>query len=178
MRQLERWTRDLQWRPRISFRAYPDTQAPVALLGARSLKPPAVAAAYDLTCGSGGLLLQLRDEAFRLHGDEAQDLTLYGQELEPTTWAIGRMDMLLHGASAAATIEQGDTLFKPAFVQSGRVRQFDLITANPPFSSSNWGHDRLKLGGDPFGWMRHGAVFARTDAMSGGENGARSMPAG
>ncbi|WCB92451.1 putative type I restriction enzymeP M protein [Baekduia alba] len=131
------------------------TPAPVGLLGARLLQPPAAATAYDPTCGSGGLLLELRDEAFRLHGDEAQGLTLYGQELKPTTWAIGRMNMLLHGANAAATIEQGDTLFKPAFVQNGRVRQFDLIIANPPFSSKNWGHDKLKSGGDPFGRMRH-----------------------
>jgi len=131
------------------------TPAPVGKLGARLLKPPAVATAYDPTCGSGGLLLQLRDEAFRLHGEQARALTLFGQELKPTTWALGRMNMLLHGASGAATIEQGDTLFKPAFVEGGSVRRFDVIIANPPFSAKNWGHEKLKAGGDPFRRIRH-----------------------
>lgn len=131
------------------------TPAPVGVLGARVLAPAAHASGYDPTCGSGGLLLHLRDEAFRLHGDQARAFALYGQELKPTTWAIGRMNMLLHGASGAATIEQGDTLFSPAFLGDGRVRKFDLIIANPPFSSKNWGHDKLKAGGDPFGRIQH-----------------------
>jgi type I restriction enzyme M protein len=130
------------------------TPAPVGGLGARLLRPAPNAHAYDPTCGSGGLLLQLRAEAFRLHGDAARALTLWGQELKPTTWAVGRMNMLLHGAAAAATIAQGDTLFAPEFLEGGRVRQFDLIIANPPFSSKNWGHDKLKAG-DPFGRITH-----------------------
>ncbi len=131
------------------------TPAPVCILGARVLAPAAEATAYDPTCGSGGLLLHLRDEAFRLHGDHARMLTLFGQELKPTTWAIGRMNMLLHGAAGAATIEQGDTLFVPAFLAGSTIRKFDLVIANPPFSSKNWGHEKLKDGGDPFGRIRH-----------------------
>lgn len=131
------------------------TPAPVGVLGARILAPPAQADAYDPTCGSGGLLLHLRDEAFRLHDDRARAFGLYGQELKPTTWAIARMNMLLHGAGGAATIEQGDTLFSPAFLRDGKVRQFDLVIANPPFSSKNWGHDKLKAGGDPFARILH-----------------------
>jgi type I restriction enzyme M protein len=131
------------------------TPAPVGVLGARILAPPARADAYDPTCGSGGLLLHLREEALQLHGDQARAFTLFGQELKPTTWAIGRMNMLLHGASGAATIEQGDTLFSPAFLKDGKVRRFDLVIANPPFSSKNWGHEKLKSGGDPFGRINH-----------------------
>lgn len=131
------------------------TPAPVGVLGARILAPPAKATAYDPTCGSGGLLLHLREEAFRLHGAKAKALTLFGQELKPTTWAIGRMNMLLHGAAGAATIEQGDTLFAPAFLSAGAIRKFDLVIANPPFSSKNWGHEKFKAGGDPFGRIRH-----------------------
>jgi type I restriction enzyme M protein len=130
------------------------TPAPVGVLGAQLLRPPALATAYDPTCGSGGLLLHLRDEALRIHGDEARGLTLFGQELKPTTWAIARMNMLLHGAGGAATIEQGDTLLRPAFRDGDRVRQFDFIIANPPFSSKNWGHEKLK-NGDPLGRIRH-----------------------
>lgn len=131
------------------------TPAPVGRLGARILAPGPRMNAYDPTCGSGGLLLQLRDEAFRLHGEQAQAMSLFGQELKPTTWAIGRMNMLLHGAGGAASIEQGDTLFAPAFLDGGQVRQFDLVIANPPFSSKNWGHDKLKAANDPFGRIRH-----------------------
>ena len=131
------------------------TPGPVGVLGARILAPDARATGYDPTCGSGGLLLHLRDEARRLHGDQARAFSLFGQELKPTTWAIGRMNMLLHGAGGAATIEQGDTLFSPAFLQGGRVRQFDYVIANPPFSSKNWGHDKLKAGGDPFERIKH-----------------------
>lgn len=131
------------------------TPAPVGILGARLLAPPADADGYDPTCGSGGLLLHLRDEAFRLHRDGARAFTLFGQELKPTTWAIGRMNMLLHGASGAATIEQGDTLFAPAFLRDGQIRKFDLVIANPPFSAKNWGHEKLKAGGDPFGRIQH-----------------------
>lgn len=130
------------------------TPAPVGVLGARLLAPDARAEGYDPTCGSGGLLLHLRDEAFRLHGSQARAFTLFGQELKPTTWAIGRMNMLLHGASGAATIEQGDTLFRPSFLKDGQVRRFDYVIANPPFSSKNWGHDKLK-DGDPFGRIHH-----------------------
>jgi type I restriction enzyme M protein len=131
------------------------TPAPVGRLGAKMLAPAPDARAYDPTCGSAGLVLHLRDEAFELHGDEARAFYIYGQELKPTTWAIARMNMLLHGAGASATIEQGDTLFAPQFLDGGKVRQFDLIIANPPFSSKNWGHEKLKAGGDPFGRILH-----------------------
>ncbi|MGE3413597.1 MAG: N-6 DNA methylase [Dehalococcoidia bacterium] len=131
------------------------TPAPVGRLGAMLLAPEAAAHAYDPTCGSGGLLLQLREEAFRLHGPKARALSLHGQELKPTTWAIGRMNMLLHGAGGAATIEQGDTLFAPAFLEAGSVSRFDIVIANPPFSSKNWGHEKLKAAGDPFRRITH-----------------------
>lgn len=94
-------------------------------------------------------------EARRLHGDRARQITLFGQELTPETWAMARMNMLLHGAGGAATIVQGDTLAAPAFLDGGQLRRFDLVIANPPFSSKNWGHERFKAAGDPFGRIRH-----------------------
>lgn len=68
---------------------------------------------------------------------------------------MARMNMLLHGAGGAATIVQGDTLAAPAFLEGGQLRRFDLVIANPPFSSKNWGHERFKAAGDPFGRIRH-----------------------
>lgn len=73
------------------------TPSPVGNLGARLLAPQPGEEIYDPTCGSGGLLLQVLDEAKRLHGDQARSVSLYGQELNPETWAIARMNMLLHG---------------------------------------------------------------------------------
>jgi type I restriction enzyme M protein len=65
------------------------------------------------------------------------------------------MNMLLHGAGDAADIKLGDTLATPAFVEGENLRTFDIVVANPPFSSKNWGHERFKAGGDPFGRIKH-----------------------
>ena len=131
------------------------TPAQVGKLGARLLAPEPGQDVYDPTCGSGGLLLQVLAEAHRLHGDRARQVSLFGQELTPETWAMARMNMLLHGAGGAATIVQGDTLAAPAFLEGAELRRFDLVIANPPFSSKNWGHERFKAAGDPFGRIRH-----------------------
>jgi type I restriction enzyme M protein len=131
------------------------TPAQIGKLGARLLAPQPGEDVYDPTCGSGGLLLQALAEGHRLHGDKARSISLFGQELNPETWAIARMNMLLHGAGGAATVVQGDTLAAPAFLDGGELRRFDAVIANPPFSSKNWGHDRFKAEGDPFGRLRH-----------------------
>jgi type I restriction enzyme M protein len=131
------------------------TPGQVGKLGARLLAPQPGETGYDPTCGSGGLLLQLLDEGRRLHGGQVRTISLFGQELTPETWAIARMNMFLHGAGGQATIVQGDTLASPAFLDGPSLRRFDVCIANPPFSSKNWGHERLKAGGDPFGRIKH-----------------------
>ena len=131
------------------------TPAQVGKLGAQLLAPEPGQDVYDPTCGSGGLLLQVLAEAHRVHGARARQVSLFGQELTPETWAMARMNMLLHGAGGAATIVQGDTLAAPAFLDGAELRRFDLVIANPPFSSKNWGHERFKAAGDPFGRISH-----------------------
>ena len=131
------------------------TPAMVGKLGARLLAPGPTDETYDPTAGSGGLLLQVLDEACRLHGAKARGAAIFGQEVNPETWAMARMNMLLHGAAGAATIEQGDTLKAPKFLRGTALRTFELIIANPPFSPKNWGHDWLKKAGDPFGRITH-----------------------
>ena len=130
------------------------TPAEVGELMAGLLEPKTGDRIYDPTCGSGGLLLQclVRAEA---QGVNVRSLFVHGQELNPETWAIARMNMLLHGAGDAAEIKLGDTLATPAFVQGPKLRTFDVVVANPPFSSKNWGHERFKAGGDPFGRIKH-----------------------
>jgi type I restriction enzyme M protein len=130
------------------------TPAEVGKLAAGLLEPQEGAHIYDPTCGSGGLLLQCMVRA-NAQGANVRSLFLYGQELNPETWAIARMNMLLHGAGDAAEIKLGDTLASPAFADGERIKTFDLVVANPPFSSKNWGHERLKKSGDPYGRIKH-----------------------
>lgn len=130
------------------------TPAEVGRLMAGLLEPAEGNRIYDGTGGSGGLLLQCLERA-RRQGVNPRSIFLYGQELNPETWAIARMNMLLHGAGDAAEIKLGDTLAAPAFLEGSNLRTFDKVIANPPFSSKNWGHERFKASGDPFGRIRH-----------------------
>src|SRR6266508_4451473 len=130
------------------------TPAEVGKLMSGLLDPQTGDRIYDPTCGSGGLLLQCLARA-DAQGVNVRSLFVYGQELNPETWAIARMNMLLHGAGDAAEIKLGDTLATPAFVEGDKLRRFDVVVANPPFSSKNWGHERFKAGGDPFDRIRH-----------------------
>ena len=131
------------------------TPTPVGTLGARILRPEPGDDAYDPTCGSGGLLLEVVEEARRVHGEAGRRVSVFGQELNPETWAIARMNVVLQGAAGQATIGQGDTLRSPVFLKDGALRRFKLVIANPPFSSVNWGHERFKQEGDPFGRITH-----------------------
>src|SRR5581483_8221786 len=130
------------------------TPAEVGKLCAALLEPREGDRIYDPTCGSGGLLLQCLARAEH-EGVNIRSLFLYGQELNPETWAIARMNMLLHGAGDAAEIKLGDTLAAPAFLDKGALKTFDRVVANPPFSSKNWGHERFKKAGDPYGRIKH-----------------------
>lgn len=98
---------------------------------------PSSATVYDPTCGSGSLLLKVADVAPR-------GLMVFGQEKDHATWALAKMNMILHGKDAA-DIRQGDTLADPAFRDGDALDTFDYLVANPPFSvkswTSGWEHD-------------------------------------
>ena len=86
---------------------------------------------YDPTCGSGSLLLKAADEAPR-------GVTIYGQEMDNSTWALARMNMILHGHETAE-IWKGNTLAAPHFKASDdSLKTFDYVVANPPFSAKAW----------------------------------------
>jgi type I restriction enzyme M protein len=90
---------------------------------------------HDLTCGSGSLLLKAHDEAKSTAG---LDLTLYGQEMDNATAALARMNMILHGCPTAE-IWKDNVLSNPHFKErDGRLKTFDFIVANPPFSFKSW----------------------------------------
>ncbi|MDI5979270.1 type I restriction-modification system subunit M [Amycolatopsis magusensis] len=112
------------------------------------LKPEPGESVYDPTCGTGGMLISTAAE-LRRQGQEWRNLKLYGQELNYGTSAIARMNLFLHGIEDGH-IEHGDTLTKPAFLdRHGRLRTFDVVLANPPYSIKNW--NRAAFIKDPHG---------------------------
>lgn len=98
------------------------------------LKPQAGMEIYDPTCGSGGMLIQSVQHVEE-QGQDFRNLALYGQEAAGTTWAICKMNMILHNIPSA-TIENGDTLQDPLIKDNATWRKFDIVIANPPFSQN------------------------------------------
>ena len=88
----------------------------------------------DPACGSAGLLL----EAATAVGN--RNVSLYGQELNQSTYALALMNMFIHGFDSAR-IERGDSLRNPLLVENDRLLRFDIVVANPPFSLDKWGVD-------------------------------------
>jgi type I restriction enzyme M protein len=88
--------------------------------------------AYDPTCGSGSLLLKVAAEA-------GKHITLEGQEKDSTTAGLARMNMILHDFPTANIASGGEgTLVKPRFLDGERLRTYDYVVANPPFSDKTW----------------------------------------
>lgn len=94
---------------------------------------------HDPTCGSGGMLIECGHHVEERGGDP-RDLTLTGQEKNYGTWAIGKLNMLLHGFPDA-DLRPGDTIRSPKFVTAGALDRFHRVIANPPFSLKEWGQD-------------------------------------
>ncbi len=94
---------------------------------------------YDPTCGSGGMLIKsltyLKDK-----GEEWRDVKVFGQEINAGTSAIARMNLYLHGIHDFSIVND-DTLERPAFIKGGKVQQFDVVLANPPYSIKNWNRE-------------------------------------
>ena len=107
---------------------------------------------YDPTCGSGSLLIKAHGEALAKTG---YDLALYGQEMDNATYALARMNMILHGC-ATADIGKGNTLSNPLFRQGDTsLKTFDFVVANPPFSNKAWSSG-LNPAEDAFGRFAFG----------------------
>ncbi len=102
---------------------------------------------YDPTCGSGGMLLSCITY-LRRAGKEWRNVKLYGQERNLMTSSIARMNCFLHGIEDFR-IERGDTLAEPKFVEGDRLRRFDVVLANPPYSIKQW--NREAFAADPWG---------------------------
>lgn len=118
------------------------TPSEVVQLLVALLKPHAGMRIYDPTAGSGGMLVQTRNHLASI-GENPANLSLYGQEMNLSTWAICKMNMYLHGVFSA-DIRKGDTLREPAHVPNGELMTFDRVIANPPFSLKKWGKEECE----------------------------------
>ena len=96
----------------------------------------------DPACGSGSLLIRAAEEV------GSRDFSLYGQEVNGATWALARMNMFLHSKDAAR-IDWCNTLTGPTLIEDDRLRTFDIVVANPPFSLKKWGAENAAS--DPYG---------------------------
>ena len=123
------------------------TNRTVVELMARILKPQPSDSIYDPTCGSGGMLIKCLNY-LKERGEEWRGVKTYGQELNAITASIARMNLMLHGVEDF-TIINSDTLTNPAFLKGGKIQQFDIVLANPPYSIKEW--NREMFASDPYG---------------------------
>ena len=87
---------------------------------------------YDPTCGSGSLLLKVADES-------DSGMSIYGQEMDVATAGLARMNMVIHKNATAEIAKGQSTLSNPLFLdETGRLKTFDFVVANPPFSYKAW----------------------------------------
>ena len=123
------------------------TNRTVVHLMTEMLKPQSGESIYDPTCGSAGMLISsiayLKEKCL-----EWRNVKVYGQEINALTSAIGKMNLFLHGIKDFSIVND-DTLARPAFIENGKLKQFDLVLANPPYSISQW--DRDAFSADKYG---------------------------
>jgi type I restriction enzyme M protein len=147
---------------------------------------------YDPCCGTGGFFVQ-SEKFIEAHSGQRNDIAIYGQERNHTTFGLARMNLAIRGIFADIRWNSEGTLVKDAFPDE----RFDYILANPPFNISDWSGEllredvRWKFGAPPvgnanFGWIQHiyahlsaagigGVVMANgsMSSMSGGEGDIR-----
>ncbi|EDQ96164.1 N-6 DNA Methylase [Intestinibacter bartlettii DSM 16795] len=116
---------------------------------------------YDPACGSGGMFVQSL-KFVEEHSGNAFDISVYGQESNPTTWKLAKMNMAIRGIENNLGSKNADTFHEDLH----KNLKADFILANPPFNQSDWGQPlllddpRWKWGTPPagnanYGWIEH-----------------------
>ncbi len=126
---------------------------------------------YDPACGTGGMLLECVAH-LKENKEDYRTLKLFGQEKNLTSSSIARMNMFLHGIEDFQ-IARGDTLRNPVFFEGDRIRSFDCVIANPPFSLKEWGAENWA--NDPFGRNLAGVPPAGNGDMAWVQHMIKSM---
>lgn len=116
---------------------------------------------YDPCCGSGGMFVQSADFVKEHGGSVRDDITVFGQESNPSTWKLATMNLAIRGIEADLG-SYADTFFN----DQHKREKFDFILANPPFNLKDWGGDKLAedvrwqygippIGNANFAWLQH-----------------------
>jgi len=116
---------------------------------------------YDPCCGSSGMFVQ-SEEFIRAHGGNVGELSIYGQESNPTTWKLAKMNLAIRGIEANLGGQNADSFHNDLH----KTLKTDFLLANPPFNDSDWGGDRLRddvrwkygvppTGNANFAWVQH-----------------------
>lgn len=116
---------------------------------------------YDPACGSGGMFVQSA-KFVKDHAGNINEISVFGQESNPTTWKMAQMNLAIRGIEANLGSYNADTFFNDCFP----TEKFDYIMANPPFNMSDWGGDKLRndvrwkygippAGNANFAWLQH-----------------------
>lgn len=116
---------------------------------------------FDPCCGSGGMFVQ-SEKFIEEHGGNKNDVAIYGQESNPTTWRLCKMNLAIRGISGNLGQQHADTFHN----DQHKDLKADFILANPPFNISDWGQERLKedirwkyglppAGNANYAWIQH-----------------------
>ncbi len=116
---------------------------------------------YDPCCGSSGMFVQ-SEEFIKVHGGKLGDISIYGQESNPTTWRLAKMNLAIRGIETNLGPQNADTFQNDLH----KDLKADFILANPPFNLKDWGGERLKddvrwkygvppAGNANYGWIQH-----------------------
>jgi len=116
---------------------------------------------FDPCCGSGGMFVQ-SEKFVQAHGGHIGDISIYGQESNPTTWKLAKMNLAIRGIDNNLGPEHADSFHRDLH----KDLRADYILANPPFNSSDWGGERMRedvrwkfgmppVGNANFAWVQH-----------------------
>ncbi|MBS1723122.1 MAG: SAM-dependent DNA methyltransferase [Armatimonadetes bacterium] len=116
---------------------------------------------YDPCCGSGGMFLQ-SERFVESHGGNQTDVSIFGQESNPTTWRLAHMNLAIHGIEANLGAQPADTFLRDLH----QDLKADFVLANPPFNISDWGGHLLRedkrwaygtppVGNANYAWIQH-----------------------
>ncbi|MBA1245825.1 class I SAM-dependent DNA methyltransferase [Pseudomonas japonica] len=128
---------------------------------------------YDPCCGSGGMFVQ-SEKFIEAHGGKLGDVSIYGQESNPTTWRLAAMNLAIRGIDFNLGKEPADSFLRN---QHSDLRA-DFVLANPPFNVSDWWHGSLE--GDPrwvygtpphgnanYAWLQHMLFHLKSSGRAG-----------
>lgn len=128
---------------------------------------------YDPCCGSGGMFVQ-SEKFIRIHGGNIGDISVFGQESNPTTWRLCKMNLAIRGIESNLGTHADDTFHNNLH----RDLRADFILANPPFNMSDWGGNLLEddprwqygtppAGNANYAWMQHIIYHLSTGGRAG-----------